>query len=83
MNTIEKIPYVSICHWWFNRAAATWFPSRKQIFLPKSAWFGLLDQSERVSSVVGPIPEPTLPSFSGIDYFLTNGMTLFFACLLN
>lgn len=59
--TIERAPYVSISHWWFNHAQAAWFPSRKQIFLPKSAWFGLLEQADQVSQVIQPLAEP--PTF--------------------
>lgn len=58
--TIERAPYVSISHWWFNHAQAAWFPSRKQIFLPKSAWFGLLEQADQVSQVIQPIAEPPI-----------------------
>ena len=58
VNTIERAPYVSISHWWFNRAQATWFPSRKQIFLPKQAWRGLVEQRDRISQVIEPLVEP-------------------------
>ena len=60
--TIESQPYVGISHWWFNRTAAQWFPSRKQIFLPKSAWFGLLEQAERATSALEPLKEDPFPS---------------------
>ena len=40
VNTIERNPYISVSHWWLNTAQAAWFPSRKQIFLPKTARFG-------------------------------------------
>jgi len=52
VNTIEQIPYVAISHWWFNQAQATWFPSRKQIFLPKAAWLNLISQADRPSQVI-------------------------------
>ena len=58
VSTIERNPYVSVSHWWFNTAQAAWFPSRKQIFLPKAARFGLLEQADRASRVIQPIPEP-------------------------
>ena len=57
VNTIERNPYVAISHWFFNRQQATWFPTRKQIFLPKAAWFRLLDQADRISKSVDTIPD--------------------------
>ena len=57
VNTIERNPYVAISHWFFNRQQAAWFPTRKQIFLPKAAWFGLLEQADRISSSVEAIPD--------------------------
>ena len=62
VNTIEGHPYVAISHWWFNRAQATWFPSKKQIFLPKDAWFGLIEQSENISKTILPIEDPEASS---------------------
>ena len=58
VSTIEHKPYISISHWWFNTAQAAWFPSRKQIFLPKSAWFGLLEQADRASEAIQPLHDP-------------------------
>ena len=58
VSTIEGTPYVAISHWWFNQAQASWFPSRKQIFLPKAAWFNLLSHSDRPSTVIRTFPEP-------------------------
>ena len=57
VNTIERNPYVAISHWFFNRQQAAWFPTRKQIFLPKTAWFGLLEQADRISRSVDSIPD--------------------------
>ena len=54
--TIEQEPYVAVAHWWFNKEQATWYPSRKQIYLPKAAWFGLLGAIDRISEVIEPIP---------------------------
>ena len=58
VKTIERNPYVSVSQWWFNTSQAAWFPSRKQIFIPKAAWFGLLEQADRASQVIQPITEP-------------------------
>ena len=55
VNSVENEPYVSIAHWWFNRSQGAWYPSRKQVFLPKAAWFGLLEASERISEVIEPL----------------------------
>ena len=55
VNSVENEPYVSIAHWWFNRSQGAWYPSRKQVFLPKAAWFGLLEASERISEVIEPM----------------------------
>ena len=57
VNTIERNPYVAISHWFFNRQQASWFPTRKQIFLPNAAWFGLLEQADRISRSVDTIPD--------------------------
>ena len=55
VNTVEGEPYACIAHWWFNRSQGAWYQSRKQIFLPKAAWFGPLEASERISEVIEPL----------------------------
>ena len=55
VNTVEGEPYACIAHWWFNRSQGAWYPSRKQIYLPKAAWFGLLEASARISEVIEPL----------------------------
>ena len=54
---------MAISDLWFNRAQATWFPSKKQIFLPKDAWFCLIEQSENISKTILPIKDPEASSF--------------------
>ena len=49
VNTIERNPYVAISHWFVNRQQAACIPTRKQIFLPKAAWYGVLEQADRIS----------------------------------
>ena len=55
VNTMEGDPYVGISNWWFNRSQGTWCPSKKQVFLPKAAWFGLMEASEQISAVIEPL----------------------------
>ena len=74
---VEKTPYVAISHWWFNRAHAAWYPSRKQIFLPKQAWLGLLAQKERISQVILPL-EDTAPVIGGPGVIWTSRKILCF-----
>ena len=61
VNSIEHIPYVCLSHWWFNKSQATWFPSRKQIFLPKSAWLALVEHSAAITQIISPLNEPEDP----------------------
>ena len=63
VNTIELNPHVSISHWWFNQAQASWYPSRKQIFLPKQAWLGLFEQGDRITQAIEPLVEPPQGNF--------------------
>ena len=64
---VEKSPYVAISHWWFNRAHAAWYPSRKQIFLPKQAWLSLLEHKDRISQAILPLQEaPPAPGGRGV-----------------
>ena len=57
VKTIEGNAYVAISHWFFNRQQAAWFPTKKQIFLPKAAWFGLIENADRISDCVDTIPD--------------------------
>ena len=55
--TINQIAYVGISHWWFNKAAAQWYPSKKQLFIPKCAWYPLLDNAERATAALNELPD--------------------------
>ena len=57
INTIERSPYVTLSHWFFNPGYAEWFPTRKQVFLPKLAWLALLEKAEQLTSVIEPIQD--------------------------
>ena len=48
---------MAISHWFFNPHQAAWFPTKKQIFLPKAAWFGLIENADRISDRVDTIPD--------------------------
>lgn len=58
VTTIERLPYVSISHWWLNKVYASWNPTRKQIFLPKQAWPAFLEQRDRITQAIGRLAEP-------------------------
>ena len=55
ITVVENTPYVAISSWWFNRQSACWLPTRKQIFLPKAAWFGLVQHAPEISEEIGQI----------------------------
>lgn len=68
ITVVENTPYVALSSWWFNRMSGAWLPTRKQIFLPKAAWFGLVRQVQAISDEISPIPDPRFRPASGMTW---------------
>lgn len=71
VNTVEGETYIGIATWWWNKAILTWLPTKKQVFLPKAAWFGLLRQEDRIASAL-----------AAVDPGINQNMNNFLICII-
>ena len=84
ITVVENTPYVALSSWWLNRMSGAWLPTRKQIFLPKTAWFGLVQRVKEITDEITPIPDPGFRGSEGMtrrkDVFSSNELnSSFFA----